>query len=54
MNIIEINRLTDCRERLNNICPMCIKEAEELKKIKDTLDDLLEFKVFPNYPGLTD
>jgi hypothetical protein len=49
MNLVEISRLNDIRKKLDKLHPICIVEQEELVEIKDILDDMLEFKVFPTY-----
>lgn len=54
MNIIEVKRLIECRERLDRLKPECPKQIEELKRVKATIDDMVEFKVFPDFPGFTD
>lgn len=50
MNLIEFKRLTECRERLDNIRPRTPAELEELTRVKDILDSYLEFRIFPESP----
>lgn len=50
MNLIEINRLTECRKKLDKINPECVLEQTELNRVKAILDDILEFKMFPDLP----
>lgn len=54
MNLIEFNNLTECRRLLDNIRPNCQGQAESLKRAKGILDDILEFQIFPDLPGLED
>lgn len=48
MNMIELNQLTECRKKLDSVRPTCPEELSELKRAKDILDDILEFKEFPD------
>lgn len=54
MNLTEFKKLSECRRLLGGLVPTCPIEALELEKAKAILDDLLEFRLFPDYPGLTD
>lgn len=51
MNAVEFNRLTKCRSLLDKIAPSNPKEVKNLEEAKFILDDILEFKIFPKYPG---
>lgn len=48
MNMIEISKLRECRKKLDSIRPTCPEELSELERVKDILDDILEFKEFPD------
>lgn len=54
MNLIQFKQLSECRRLLGALTPTCPIEALELEKAKKILDELLEFRIFPDYPGLTD
>ena len=49
MNVIEIKRLDECRKLLESISPECPVDTGKLHRVKDTLDDMLEFQFFPTY-----
>lgn len=48
MNLIEAKRLIECISRLDTIKPECSVQTAELQRVKDILEDMVEFKVFPN------
>lgn len=48
MNLVELNELMECRKLLDKITPNSSEGQTELKRVKDILDDMLEFKIFPN------
>ena len=50
MNLIEIRKLQECRKKLERVRPKCDIQWKELQGAKDILDDILEFKIFPEHP----
>ena len=53
MNIVEAKRIIECRERLESLKPECPVQIRELQRVKDILEDMVEFKIFPSCPGFT-
>ena len=44
MNVIELNRINECRQLLDKVLDGKTEYLKELKQAKSTLDDLVEFK----------
>lgn len=44
MNLIEINKINECRQLLNIVLEGKTEYLKEVKKVQAILDDLVEFK----------